>query len=146
MKFPGKGFTAAVAGLGGLLLTGCLHLPPPAPPAQARDLVLAARSSASVKTVSPWLQLSQGGLELAGAVTKEPGAGSTAFSHLDILFCGRAGNILRNQPVRFAPRSVGHSRFSFQTGHYAVDLTNLPAGTVRIEVRAHDGNLLSPHG
>lgn len=83
--------------------------------------------------------MNHGILELAGAISKKSGASTTAFSHLDILFCDNSGKILQVKSMHFIPWSVGHSRFSSQMGYYSLKLEIAPEGTARIEVRAHDG-------
>lgn len=126
-------------------LSGCLNLTPPATAVQSHGLALGAVSSADVQVHGPWLQMNHGRLEIAGSIAKRFGASTTAFSHLDILFCDNAGRTLQVKPIRFVPRSVGHSRFASQRGYYSLNLDTLPQGTARIEVRAHDGNIASPH-
>lgn len=138
--------SSALAILAGLLLSGCLNLTPPATVAQAQGLTLAAKSSNCVEVNGPRLQMDRGNLELAGSVAKKPGATFTAFSHLDILFYDNAGRIVQTKPIQFSPRSLGLSRFSSQSGYYALKLEPLPPGAARIEVRAHDGGVTTPHG
>lgn len=130
----------------GAALSGCSSLTLPATTAQSHGLMLVARSSARVKVSDPRLQMNHGVLELAGSIAKQPGATFTSFSHLDVLFRDDSGRVLQVKPVQFAPRSVGHSRFASKKGYYALKLENLPEGTARIEVQAHDADLTSPHG
>lgn len=126
-------------------LSGCASLTPPATAVQSHGLILDAKSSDRVKVAGPRLQMNHGVLELAGSVAKQSGASSTAFSHLDILFRDAAGQVLQTKPVPFAPQSVGHSRFGRQRGYYSLKLENLPEGTARIEVQAHDEAITAPH-
>lgn len=137
---------AALLMFAGSLLSGCLNLTPPATAAQAHGLKLAATSSICVRVNGPRLQMNQGNLELAGSVAKQSNASFTAFSHLDILFYDDTGRIVETKSITFSPRSVGHSRFASQVGYYALKLDPPPAGTAKIEVRAHDGDLATPHG
>ena len=130
----------------GSLLTGCLNLTPPASSVESHGLTLGVKSSPSVQVNGPRLQMNRGILELAGSISKASGASTTAFSHVDILFRDASGNILQTKPVRFAPQSVGHSRFARRTGYYSLTLEPLPEGTTRIEVQAHDGDITAPHG
>lgn len=129
-----------------ILSAGCLNLTSPASPAQARGLILEARSSACVLVPSPRLQMDQGHLELAGSIAKRPGASTTAFSHLDILFYDVSGRIMQTKPIGFIPRSVGLSRFGSRWGYYRLKLEPLPEGAARIEVRAHDADVAVQHG
>lgn len=126
-------------------LSGCANLTPPATAAQSHGLILDATSSVRVKVTDPRLQMNRGALEVAGSIAKQPNATSTSFSHLDILFRDASGQVLQIKPVQFAPRSVGHSRFASQRGYYALKLENLPEGTTRIEVQAHDEGIATPH-
>jgi hypothetical protein len=134
-----------VAALLSAALSGCASSTPPATTAQSHGLMLDAKSSARVKVSGPSLQMNHGVLELVGSIAKQPSATFTSFSHLDVLFRDDSGRILQVKPVQFAPRSVGHSRFASKTGYYALTLENLPAGTARIEVQAHDGPITTPH-
>lgn len=134
--------SASVAGF----LSGCLNLTPPATPAQAHGLMLEAKSSVQVQVNGPRLQMNHGELELAGSISKQSGASTTAFSHLDILFYDSAEAIVLTKPISFAPRTVGGSRHSARTGYYSLKLEPLPKGTVRIAVRAHDADIEAPHG
>ena len=137
---------AAISAIAGAFLSGCLNFTPPASAAEAHGLTLAAKSSAHVQVNGPRLQMNQGNLELAGSIAKKPWASTTAFSHLDILFCDASGRIVQTKPIRFMPRSVGLSRFGSRLGYYALALEPLPKGTARIEVDAHDGDIAAPHG
>ena len=134
-----------ISTLAGTFLSGCLNLTPPASTAQSHGLLLAAKSSAQVKVSGPWLQMNHGILELAGSVAKQPGATTTSFSHLDILFYGNSGQVLKVMPVRFTPQSVGHARFASRRGYYSLKLEELPEGTALIEVQAHDADISGPH-
>ena len=131
--------------LGSLLLSGCLALTPPATPAESRGLTVVAKSSPRVLVRGPRLQMNRGHLELAGQVAKQPFAATTAFSHLDVVFTDRAGGVVAIIPIRFAPRSLGMSRFSAGVGYYRLPLDTLPASAVSIEVKAHDADLKTAH-
>ncbi len=125
--------------------SGCASFAPPTTAAQSHGLMLDAKSSAQVKVSGPRLQMNHGTLELAGSISKQPGATSTSFSHLDILFRDVAGQVLQVKPVQFIPKSVGHSRFGAKKGAYSLELEALPEGTVRIEVQAHDADIAAAH-
>lgn len=135
-------FSVSVGGF----LSGCLNLTPPATAAQSHGLALATESSARVQVNGPRLQMNHGNLELAGSISKKPGASTAAFSHLDILFCDSSGAVIVTKPISFFPRMVGASRFSSQLGYYSLKLEPLLEGTARIAVRAHDGDITAPHG
>jgi len=137
-------FAAGVA-LIGVSLSGCLNSVLPASPAQSHGLALEAKSSACVQVFGPRLQMNHGNLEIAGSVKKGFNAGTTAFSHLDILFCDSSGNAIKTTPIRFTPQSVGYSRFAPRFGYYALTLEPLPENASRIIVRGHDGYIAGPH-
>mgnify|MGYP001547671808 CR=1 FL=1 len=140
------GVTAIPAALAASVLSGCLNLTPPATAEQAHGVALAAESSARVQVNGPRFQMNDGELELAGTISKKPGASTAAFSHLDILFCNGSGAVIATKPISFFPRMVGESRFSSQLGYYSLKLDPLPDGTARIAVRAHDADIKAPHG
>lgn len=138
-------YLGIVAALSSAFLTGCLNMTPPASTAEARGLTLTATPSASVQVNGPRLQMNKGKLELAGTIAKKPGASSTAFSHLDILFCDASGHVVMTKPVQFIPQSVGQSRLGSRVGYYSLSLEALPEGTATIQVQAHDADIGVPH-
>lgn len=137
---------AVVAAMAVSFLSGCLNLTPPATSAQSHGVALEAKSSARVQVNGPRFQMNHGELELAGSISKKPGASTVAFSHLDILFCDNSGAVIATKPISFFPRMVGESRFSSQLGYYSLKLEPLPDGTARIAVRAHGADITAPHG
>lgn len=131
--------------LGSFLLSGCLAWTPPATSAESRGLTVAARSSPKVHVFGPRLQMNRGHLELAGQVGKQPLAFSTAFSHLDVQFLNRSGQVLAEKPIHFVPHSVGVSRSGARVAYYSLNLDSVPEGTVQIEVLAHDAEINAAH-
>lgn len=97
-----------------------------------------AVSSNTVAVHRPELRPAASGWRLAGCLAPQRGAWSQAATHLDIVFLDAAGaelavrteplaaSTLRERPRRPRP----HAR-------YELALADLPAGTARIEVRAH---------
>jgi hypothetical protein len=84
--------------------------------------------------------MSAGRLQLAGYVTKVFEAKTTENTHLDVAFLDASGRMLVQRTTAFTPQRLSTSRrSSFRLGHYGIALDDLPAGTARIEVRAHDG-------
>ncbi|HVZ64184.1 MAG TPA: hypothetical protein VG838_06860 [Opitutaceae bacterium] len=130
---------------GGVFLSGCLNLTRPATAVQSHGLALEVTSSAQVQVNGPRFQINHGELELAGTIAKKPGASTTAFSHLDILFYDQAGTVVLDKPIHFSPQSLGHSRHGGRVGYYSLKLEPLPQSVTRIEVRAHDGSIAAPH-
>ena len=100
---------------------------------------MATVSSPSVTVREPLLRKRDGHLELLGFVVKTYGAVTTERTHLDVIFVGQRGEELRAQTTRFSPqRMITGRRAPNRQAHYLVGLEKLPAGTARIEVRAHD--------
>jgi len=121
-----------VIGLGGCTSA---RLPP-----EAAAETLVSVPSAAVALYPPKLLATDGRLTLDGHVFRQNAARTTAKSHLDIALFDANGKVLLSETVSFAPRELraGTSRTMAQPGHYKLPLGELPAGTVRIEVRAHD--------
>jgi hypothetical protein len=136
---------AIPATLAASVLSGCLNLTPPATPGQSHGVALNAVSSARVQVNGPRFQMNHGDLELAGTISKKPGASTTAFSHLDILFYDRNGAVIVTKLLSFFPRMVGESRLSSRFGYYSLKLEPLPQGTAKISVRGDDGTIAAPH-
>lgn len=140
MKAPALLFAIIAGGIG-----GCATAPPVELPAAAREIALVPVSSASVTVRPSLLHQRDGRLELVGFVTKVYGAKTTERTHLDIVFFDVDGTSLRTQITQFSPQRLtrGH-RAPNRQAFYSVTIDALPAGTSRIEVRAHDGPHASP--
>lgn len=130
--------------LAGALFSGCLNLTPPASPVQSHGLTLAVESSRFVRVNWARFQMNHDELELAGAVSKQPNATTTAFSHLEVSFCDGAGTVLQTKAMAFVPHAVGDSRFSSPVGYFSLPLNALPEGTAGIVVRAIDQSAAGP--
>ncbi|MDP3073832.1 MAG: hypothetical protein Q8N18_26340 [Opitutaceae bacterium] len=118
-------------------LAGCASAPPL--PAHARDFITVPASSESVVVRPPGLRVRDGRLELTGFVVKVYEAKTTERTHLDVRFFDQNGAALREERVEFYPRRLINARRApNRQGNYSVPLDALPAGAVRIEVRAHD--------
>ena len=89
-----------------------------------------------------WLERKNGPLVVTGYVLKRLEVEDTTQTHLDVTLYDAAGQVLRQTVEHFEPRQSErrYSRPGF--GTYRVALDPLPPGTVRIEVRAHEGNHL----
>lgn len=134
-------FTVAVCAA---TLSGCVSLSPLDLPPEARNVTLVPVSSPQVRVNQPALGTRQGQLLLLGSVAKGRGYGySTTSSHLDIVFLDEAGRSLKETTMQFSPRELTRSvppRHPAKNGSYSLPLASLPAGTTRIEVRAHSGS------
>ena len=130
-------FFAAVAGAAlavPVLATAATEAPP-----------VVAVSSSTIAVHRPELRPAAEGWLLAGCVAPQHGTWPQATTHLDIVFLDVAGaeltvrteplaaTTLRERPRRPRP----HARYELALGE-------LPVGTARIEVRAHDGAVSKP--
>ena len=86
-----------------------------------------------------WLERKHGPLILKGYVLKRLSADDTRLSHLDVILYGADGQVLRSTIENFEPRQIQRQGQRPGVGSYRVVLDPLPADTVRIEVRAHEG-------
>jgi len=118
------------------LVAGCASVPLPPEAAVVR---LIPEPSKSVAVYQPKLIVKDGRLILDGWVYRQFGAQTTAKSHIDVAFLDAAGRVLRCDTVQFAPRDLrGGSHRMQPRGHYVLPIAVLPAGTVSIQVKAHD--------
>lgn len=126
-------------------LAGCVTSPPVELPVEARGVALTPVSSDSVTVREPLLRKREGGLELVGFVAKVYGSKTTENTHLDVSFISTTGETLRRQTARFSPQRLVRGRHApNRQASYAVPVEVLPAGTARIEVRAHDADEHQP--
>jgi len=108
------------------------------PLAQSATPTVVAVSSKTITVHRPELRPAAEGWRLTGCLTPQRGAWPGATTHLDIVFLDAAGAELtvRTEPLATATlrerprRPRPHAR-------YEIALGDLPAGTARIEVRAH---------
>ena len=121
-----------------IALAGCVAPRAPLPKA-AESVVLVPVSSASVTVRQPALQMSAGRLQLTGFVVKVYEAKTTEQTHLDVVFFDSANRTIAERTASFAPQRLTSGRRSpSRQGHYALELAELPTGTARVEIRAHD--------
>ena len=123
----------------GLLLVvavaGCVT---PRPPPDLAHISVDGTPSSRVMVERSWLVREGGQIFVIGEVAKQLGDPDTTATHLDVKLFDRAGKVLREATVDFAPRQIpsghrmhGHSIFRYQ-------LDPLPAETARIEIKAKD--------
>lgn len=127
----------AAAGLG-----GCASVS--RPPAAA-GVALEPIPSQAVALYQPKLVERDGRLILDGWVYRQFGAATTAGSHIDVAFLDITGRQLRSELTRFSPadlRRGGHKMA--HRGHYTLAISEMPAGTATIRVRAHDAGEHQP--
>ncbi len=127
-----------ILGAAGILLAGCAT-PFRAPPDVAH-IQLARVHSPVVEVEKIWLERKSGPLVVKGYVIKKLKAEDTTQTHLDVTLYGAAGEVLRTTVEHFEPRQILPRYRRHSDALYRVALDPLPAGTVRIEVRAHEGN------
>jgi hypothetical protein len=120
-----------------LLLVGCAT-PFRAPP-DVRHIKLERIGSPVVEVDKIWLERKAGPLVLTGSVVKLLTAEDTTQTHLDVTLYDSAGRVLRSTLEHFEPRQIRRQWRRPGFGIYRIVLDPLPAGTIRIEVRAHEG-------
>jgi hypothetical protein len=120
-----------------LFLAGCAT-PFRAPP-DVRDIKLERIGSSVVEVEKIWLERKAGPLTLKGYVQRHLTADDTTQTHLDVTLYDSTGRVLRATVEHFEPRQIRRRLRRPAYGTYEVALDPLPAGTARIEVRAHEG-------
>lgn len=86
-----------------------------------------------------WLERKSGPLTVKGFVKRRAEGADTTGTHLDVTLRDASGRVLRSTVEYFEPRQIDHRQRHPDDAIYQVVLDPLPAGTVRIEVRAHEG-------
>ena len=124
--------TIAIAGL-----VSCAT-PFRAPPDVAH-LRLDRVDSPLVRVEKIWLERKQGPLVIIGYVVKRLETKDTTGTHLDVTLYDANGRVLRHTVEQFEPRQIPRRYRRPDYASYRVGLDPLPAGTARIEVRAHEG-------
>ena len=121
-------------------LTGC-PTPFRAPPDVA-NIELQRADSPLVRVEKIWLERKKGPLVVKGYVVKRLETEDTTQTHLDVTLYDSSGAQLRSSVEYFEPRQIPRRSRRPDYASYSVPLDPLPSGTVRIEVRAHEGNHL----
>lgn len=119
-------------------LAGCAT-PFRAPP-DAAQIKLDRADSPAVRVEKIWLERKKGPLVVKGYVVKRLEAKDTTQTHLDVTLYDAAGSVLRRTVEHFEPRQIPRRYRRPDYASYSVPLDPLPGGTVRIEVRAHEGD------
>lgn len=123
--------------LGVIALAGCASV---SLPVEVANVTLVKVPSAAVEVHRPKFRVKDGELSLEGYVFRQHTAETTADSHIDIVFLDVAGRTLRVDTTSFSPRSLSRSfRPPQPHAYFLVPVPQVPAGTVAIEVRGHDG-------
>jgi len=121
-----------------LALAGCAT-PFRAPPDVA-NVILERGDSPLVRVEKIWLERKNGPLVIKGYIVKRLEAEDTTQTHLDVTLYDATGAVLRCSVEHFEPRQIPRRHRRPDYASYSVPLDPLPSGTVRIEVRAHEGN------
>lgn len=131
--------TALVLSLGvaGLLLAGCAT--PFRAPSDVAHIKLDRVDSLVVVVEKIWLERKKGPLVVTGYILKRLEVEDTTQTHLDVTLYDSAGQVLRTSVEHFEPRQIPRRYRRADDAIYRVTLDPLPAGTARIEVRAHEG-------
>lgn len=134
MKIPSHVVLSASAILG---LAACAT--PFRPPPDVAHIKLDRVDSPVVIVEKIWLERKAGPLVVTGLVTKRLEARDTTQTHMDVTLYNVAGQVLRSSVEHFEPRQIARQWKRPSDATYRVPLDPLPPGTVRIEVRAHEG-------
>lgn len=124
--------------LAAVALAGCAT-PFRAPPDVAH-IKLERADSPVVVVEKIWLERKKGPLVVKGYIVKRLEAEDTTQTHLDVTLYDAAGSVLRRSVEYFEPRQIPRRSRRPDYASYSVPLDPLPSGTVRIELRAHEGN------
>lgn len=108
-------------------------------PPDVAHISLAHVDSPAVRVVKIWLERKGGRLEVTGYAVQRFGAIVDDPTHLDIIFYDAAGGVLRSAEGSLEPWRKQRHFPSTASAAYHIALDPLPAGTARIEVRAHEG-------
>ncbi|WP_415909259.1 hypothetical protein [Oleiharenicola sp. Vm1] len=119
-------------------LTGCVT--PFRAPSDVAHIQLTRGDSPFVRVEKIWLERKKGPLVVKGYVVKRLEADDTTQTHLDVTLYDSAGAVLRRTVGHFEPRQIPRRYRRPDYASYSVPLDPLPGGTVRIEVRAHEGD------
>lgn len=130
-------------GVAGIMLAGCAT--PFRAPSDVAHIKLERVDSPLVKVEKIWLERKDGPLVVAGFVLKRLKTTDSMQTHLDVTLFNADGSVLRRTLEHFEPRQIPQRYRRPDDATYRVDLDPLPAETVRIEVRAHEGSHL-PEG
>lgn len=120
-----------------LALAGCAT--PFRAPLDVANIKLARFDSPLVSVEKIWLERKHGPLVVTGYVIKELSTEDTTGTHLDVTLFDAGGQVLRSTVEHFEPRQIPRRYRRPDYATYRVPLDPLPAGTDRIEVRAHEG-------
>jgi hypothetical protein len=119
------------------VLAGCKT--PFRAPADVAHIKLATGDSPVVVVEKIWLERKTGPLTVTGYVLMQLEADDTSRTHLDVILYDATGRVLRTTVAQFEPRQIVRRYRREPHARYTVSLDPLPAGTERIEVRAHEG-------
>ncbi len=124
-------------GLSVLVFAGCASVPMPP---EAANTILVPVPSAAIDIWRPKLRMKDGQLAIEGYVFRQHEAGTTAESHVDLVFTDVLGHVLAVDTMGFYPRSLPQTlRLPHPLAYFLVPIPRLPVGTRAIEVRGHDG-------
>lgn len=124
------------------LLTGCVNFMRTPP-----DLAQIKREHAnSAKVVVRSFELIhyEGQTLLVGKVGRLFFDADTSKTHLDVTLFAADGSALRSLTTEFNPRQIYRGHRMPGSSSYRIALDPLPPGLARIEVRAHDGEHVTP--
>lgn len=122
---------------GAIMVAGCASIPTQF--GGTWPLPAERQSSAAVELARPIIKKEADGYLIAGFLSRQFGAATTAHSHVDVRFVGADGRVLKEEPVGFEPRELpARTRLQAPSAQYELRMRELPAGTTRIVVVADD--------
>jgi hypothetical protein len=126
------------------LVAGCAT--PFRAPSDVAHITLVRGGSPLVRVEKIWLERKAGPLVVTGYVVERDAGADTSGTHLDVRLLDAGGRVLRSTVEPFEPRQINARFRRHSDATYRVPLDPLPPGTVRIEVRAHEGSHGSGQG
>lgn len=129
------GFALLMLSIAGL--AGCAG--PSRPPPDVAHVELETGDSPVVHVTKLWFERKGGPLNLVGYVVRKIDANDTTGTHLDVTLFADDGRVLRQSMEHFEPRQIPRRPRMPDSITFRFVLDPLPAGTARVQVRAHEG-------
>ena len=107
-------------------------------PADVEQIQLERADSRNVIVDQIWLERKAGPLAVCGYVSKRLRGDDTTRTRLEVSLFDSGGVVLRRTEGGFSPQRLVRHMNHPALGSYHIELGELPAGTIRILVRARD--------
>jgi hypothetical protein len=120
-----------------LAFTGCATFERPE---ERPSITALGKESSQVRLTQIRVQSRKGVLELAGTAFPSRSTNSTTWTHLDLSFFDKDGKPLGSAQRQLPPQKQSNPRsLAFQNVPFYYALSDMPEGTLRIDVQAHEG-------